>query len=204
MGKSTAWRNMPIDSTLLINAERKTLPFPHHKKVHQLWPETTKEIFEALSDPKYLNSTKLKYIGLDSFSAFTDMLMAEARILRTGYDVFNYYNENIAKLFKLVKAMTKAGKHVIFTCHDEVLMNDSDTVKRIKVKGKEWEGMVEKEFDVVLYATVRVEANAEPKHLFKTRTDGKIPAKAPMGYLDPEMDNDLFAALELIDAKDNA
>lgn len=202
MGKSTSLRNMKKDEVYIINTERKTLPFPNHKDYHQIWAETTKEVFDTLSNPKLIDSTKIKAIVIDSFSAFSDMLVAEARILRSGWDVWMYYAEMLQKLFKLQKALVKKGKDVIMICHDETISGEDTAVKRIKVKGKEWEGLVEKEFDVVLWAAVRVVANAEPDYLFKTRTDGKIPAKAPMGYLPPEVPNDLQAILDIIRQKD--
>lgn len=195
-GKSFSLRNLPEKFTLIANHERKSLPFKGHGKFNQVRPKNVKETFEvmdnAVADPQ------IRIFVSESLSAFLDMLLAEARVLKTGWDVFTYYNEKLYQYFERVRKLNDAGKHVIIISHDDVTTNEltGQTQVTAKVKGNEWKGVIEKEFDIVLHAEMIIDENQKPSYKLRTQTDGVVPAKAPFEMFDSILiDNDMAQVL---------
>jgi hypothetical protein len=147
-GKTYGSRTLDPATTAFINIENKPLPFKNPFK-YIFKPKTVLEIRENLilcEDPKQSFITTVVF---DSFSAFIEMLLKECRAKYKNFDIWNNYNEGIGIMFELIKEMKK---EVIVIAHYETLNIEGDQEKRVKVKGKEWEGMIEKEFTIVLYA----------------------------------------------------
>jgi len=202
-GKSFSLRNLPPKYTLIMNHERKTLPFKGNKAFRQLRPtnvaDTFKHLDEAITDPQ------TQIIVTESLSAFLDMLLAEARVMKTGWDVFTYYNEKLYHYFERVRKLNDAGKYVIVISHDEHDTNEltGETTISAKVKGKEWKGVIEKEFDIVFHAEMHMDENQQPQFQFRTITDGTVPAKAPHEMFDAALiDNDMAVILKIISEYD--
>lgn len=152
---------------------------------------------------KAADGKKSKNIIVDSFSAFTDQLLAEARIVKSGWDVWTYYNETLFKFFEGLREINDSGKNVIIIGHEEYLDNEGGTRVALKVKGKEWSGVVEKEFDIVLYSHSIVEGADSVKYLFRTQTDGICPAKSPMDmFTEITIPNDMEIVLNAIEDYD--
>lgn len=179
-GKSTAMVNLDPKSTAIINTENKPLPFKgniakkfkNHRVV--LDPE---RVIDGIK--YYANLPEIETIVLDSFSAWGDEMYKRARKVKTGWDVQNYYNEFVKKLFDTAK---ESNKFVIFIGHPEMTNTaHGETVKAMKVKGKEWEGVTEKEATIVLYATMEADGEGNNKYFFQTQSDGITNAKSPMG-----------------------
>lgn len=145
-GKTYGARTLDPDTTGFINIENKPLPFKNTFKYHAR-PQNAASVMAALKD--YGDNPDITLIVIDSFSAFVEMLLGEARQSKRGFDVWNLYNEEIGKFLNLVKLIKK---EIIVIAHDETLNIEGAPEKRIKVKGKEWEGLIEKEFTIVLYA----------------------------------------------------
>jgi len=201
-GKTTSMRNLSPASTLLLNIERKALPWKGGAAFPNVKPVTVKMVADLLD--KYKDNPKVEVLAIDSFSAFSDMLVAEARILKTGWDVWDYYNRQLYAFFQQLKAFTDNGKHVVVIGHDETIQDEAGSgVKRLKTKGKEWEGVTEKEFDIVLWANAETKSEEETQYEFITQTNGKFPAKSPMGMLPIRMENDLAKVIELVNAYDS-
>jgi hypothetical protein len=77
----------------------------------------------------------------------------------------------------------KYPKDIFLTAHYEWIQTEEGAIeKRIKVKGKEWESMIEKEFTIVTYADVRIKDEKKQYNL-KLNTDGKDSAKCPPIFL---------------------
>lgn len=178
-GKSTSIEGLPIPGTIIFNIEGKKLPFKGESNFYQVKPIRIKDFYEKWE--KSLIPGKVKIIVVDSFSAFTDMLLAESRIIKTGWDVWSYYNEMIYKYFQLVKKTTEAGIYFIQMAHDEILDQEGESVRRMLVKGKEWSGAVEKEFDIIVYAHAEFISAGVVEYKFQTQTNGHHPAKTPKG-----------------------
>ena len=197
-GKSYSLRNLPKEYTLIMNHERKKLPFQGSNGFIEKRPlnvtDTFKELDAAIASPQ------IRIVVIESLSAFLDMLLNEARILKTGWDVFTYYNEKIYHLFERVRKLNDAGKYTIVISHDDVITNELTGESQVtaKVKGQEWRGAIEKEFDIVLHAEMHMTSDKKPEFKFRTMTDGIVPAKAPHGMFDQFIDNDMFQVLQKI------
>ena len=113
---------------------------------------------------------------LDSFSSYIDSVLKTARETKKGFDIWNFYNEEIGKLMFIIK---KYPKDIFLTAHYEWIQTEEGAIeKRVKVKGKEWEGMIEKEFTIVLYSDIQINDEKRSYNL-KLNTDGKDSAKCP-------------------------
>jgi len=173
-GKTSSFRNVNPKTFGFINVENKPLPFKNNF-VHESRPKDRVELNNALVS--YAKNPEIEAIGIDSFSAYTDMLMADARATKKGYEIFNFYNEELAKFFTLIK---KINKEVYLTAHYEILGMEGNLEKRAKVKGKEWEGVVEKEFTIVLIADNKFNEAGKPEYFFKLAEENTS-AKCPPG-----------------------
>lgn len=146
-GKTYSFRNMNRETTGFINVENKPLPFKGNFKYHGK-PFATGGVFAALK--AYNDNKEIDCIVIDSLSAVFDLFLAEAKATKKGFDIWNYYNELVAKFLAAVK---NVEKEVFLTAHYEWIQDEGGAKeRRVKTQGKAWEGTVEKEFSLVLYA----------------------------------------------------
>lgn len=146
-GKTYSFRNMNRETTGFINVENKPLPFKGNFKYHGK-PFATGGVFAALK--AYNDNKEIDCIVIDSLSAIFDLFLAEAKATKKGFDIWNYHNELVAKFLAAVK---NVEKEVFLTAHYEWIQDEGGAKeRRVKVQGKSWEGTVEKEFSLVLYA----------------------------------------------------
>lgn len=194
-GKTYSFRNMNPETCGFINMEGKPLPFINKFKYYSApngWQDAYNKLIEFAKDP---NITEVVF---DSFSTYMDAVLKTARETKKGFDVWNLYNEEIAKLAFLFK---KYPKDIFVTAHYEWIQNEGGAIeKRIKVKGKEYEGMVEKDFTIVTFADMRIK-DEKKEYYLKLNTDGKDSAKCPPMFLVDDSDtipNDSNAFLQHI------
>lgn len=194
-GKSYSLRNLGKD-TVVLNVERKMLPFQGN--ITNVPIGSTFKLFEAIN--RLHNNDTYKNIVIDSFSEFTDLLLAECKHRAKGFDVWNLYNTEIYNLFQALKNVK--NKYIFVIGHTEIL-TDSDGVRieRMKVKGREHEGMIEKNATCVFYSkTIRKQDGQGVDYKFITNTDGSLPAKTPFGMFNEFLiDNDVAAIVKVFD-----
>lgn len=177
-GKTMAFRNMNPETTGFINMESKPLPFINKFK-HYSTPNNWQECYQKLIE--YAKDSTIEVIILDSFSAYVDSLLKTARDTKKGFDIWNYYNEEIGKLQYLIK---KYPKHLVVTGHYEWVETEEGAVeKRLAVKGKEWKGMLEKDYTIVNYADMIVK-EGKREYFITMNGDGKSSAKTPPMFLE--------------------
>lgn len=177
-GKTMAFRNMNPDTTGFINMESKPLPFINKFK-HYSTPNNWQECYQKLIE--YAKDSTVEVIILDSFSAYVDSLLKTARDTKKGFDIWNYYNEEIGKLQYLIK---KYPKHLIVTGHYEWVETEEGAVeKRLAIKGKEWKGMLEKDYTIVQYSDMIVK-EGKREYFITLNGDGKSSAKTPPMFLE--------------------
>lgn len=146
-GKTYSFRNMDRETTGFINVELKPLPFRGNFKNHAR-PVNPASVMGALK--AYAADDKIHCIVIDSLSAVLDLFLAEAKATKRGFDVWNLYNENVAKFLHEIK---RIEKEVFLTAHYEWIQDEGGAKeRRAKTQGKQWEGWLEKEFSLVLYA----------------------------------------------------
>jgi hypothetical protein len=186
-GKTYSLRNMDINSTGLINTENKPLPFPA-KFVFHARPKKYAGALAALND--YIKEPKIKVVVLDSLSAMFDMLLAESRQNFSGWDIWNNYNKAVGELMNIIK---NAEKEIIITGHYEILNIEESPEKRLKTKGKEWEGVIEKDFTMVLYPEIKYKNGRPERYIMRLAAEGTS-AKCPpaiFGNEVYEVENDM-------------
>lgn len=193
-GKSYSLRNLNPATTRILNIERKTLPFRKAAEYpkNNLKEHGSVQTFEADFDVA-LASKDIDTIVVESFSKYAEMLLTMAKGCEKGYNIYNLYNDKITMF--LEKAKCNNNKFVVILGIDEIVKFETTAggetaTRRIKVAGKQWEGMVEKEFTIVLFTSVKANADKTkpPTYQFITNNfDGTISAKSP-----PDMFNGLY------------
>ena len=179
-GKTMAFRNMNTETTGFVNMESKPLPFLNNFK-HYSTPNNWQECYQKLIE--YAKDSSIEVVILDSFSSYIDSVLKTARDTKRGFDIWNFYNEEIGKLLYLVR---KYPKYIVVTAHYEWVETEEGAVeKRVMVKGKEWKGMIEKEFTMVHYADMNV-TDKKRNYYITLNSDGKSSAKTPPMFLDTE------------------
>ena len=187
-GKTMSFRNMNPNTTGFINAENKPLPFKNEFKFYcspKSWQETYQKLIE------YAKNDEIEVVVLDSFSAYVESLLRNARDTKRNFDIWNMYNDEIGKLTFIIK---NYPKHIIVSAHSNIIeTQDGVEEKRMMVKGGEWnKASVEKEFTIVHYAGLRV-IDGKRKYTIALNSDGKNTAKTPPMFLvegEEEIDND--------------
>ena len=199
-GKTMSFRNLKPETTGFINVESKPLPFINKFK-HYSAPNNWQECYQKLIE--YAKDDTVEVVVLDSFSAYVDSLLKTARETKRGFDIWNYYNEEIGKLLFAIK---KYPKHIIVSAHYEWVETDAGAVeKRIMVKGKEWKGMVEKDFTIVHFADMKI-VEKKRRYTLALNSDGLTSAKTPPIFTDEgidEIENDYNPFLEKMNDKLN-
>lgn len=170
-GKTYSFRNMDENTTGFINAENKPLPFKKAFKYHGK-PKTIAGTIKCIKD--YSENPEIDSIVLDSLTAVFELFEKELSQKYSGYDLWAQYNKQVAEVLDLIKL---AQKDVFVTSHYEVLNIEKNPEKRVKVLGKRWEGTIEKEFTVVMYADCKFN-NDEPHYFFRLSGEG-LSAKCP-------------------------
>jgi len=131
-GKTYTARTFDPETTGIVNAENKPLPFKHKFK-HMSRPGSYKEAYESIIE--FAKNPDIDLIYIDSFSAILEYALLEARKTKKGFDVWNHYSECISRLIELIK---KVPKHVFTTAHYEVIENvDGNNEKVVKSKGEQ-------------------------------------------------------------------
>lgn len=171
-GKTYGFRNLSETKTGFINAESKPLPFPKAFKYHAR-PKKWAGINKAFDD--FALNPEIDLIVLESFSAAFEMWIEECRTNYSGWDIWNAYNKGVGELLAKIK---KAEKEVVITGHYEILNVEGSPEKRLKVKGKEWEGIIEKEFTIVMYSEIKYKSGKPDQYLYKLAGEG-CSAKVP-------------------------
>lgn len=171
-GKTYSFRNMNPETTGFINIENKPLPFKNNFK-HHIRPVSTAEVLESIKE--YAKNDEIKCICIDSLSAYMDLALAEAKKSKKGFDIYNYYNDMI-DLFNLY--VKKTEKEVYATAHYEILGIEGSMEKRVKAKGKTHEGMVEKDYTIVLYSDSKFDDKGRSSYYYVLAGEG-LSAKCP-------------------------
>jgi len=182
-GKTYSLRNLDPKSTGFINIEGKPLPFKNEFKYYykpKSWDEAYKKLIELAK------KDEIKVVVLDSFSKYVDSLLSTARKIKRNYDIWNYYNEKIGELLYIV---SRYPKDLFITAHTEMIETEQGVMEeRIAVKGKEWKGLIEKEFTIVNYADIKITDDSKRDYFFRLNSDGVISAKTPPALFEEKED----------------
>jgi len=177
-GKTMAFRNMDPETTGFINLENKPLPFLNNFK-HYSTPNTWQECYQQLI--KYAKDDTIKVVLLDSLSAYFDSLLKTAYETKKGFEIWNYFNEEVGKILFLIKKYTK---HIVVTAHyDWIVTENGGEEKCIYVPGGKWKGKVGKDFTVVHYSEMNI-VDDKRNYYIVLNSDGRSDGKTPPIFLD--------------------
>ena len=195
-GKSTSLRNLDPKTTIILDLERKGLPFKNTAftiKDCDTLAALDRELKAAM------DNKEVKVIVIESITKYFEMLLSQAQMMFKGFDVWSHYNRSIGNVLNRVKNDSAV---IVFTAIDEIVKiptpEGTEQARRsVAVKGKEWEGKVEKEFLVVFFTSVKKTKDGAMEYQFMTNTDGVCSAKSPMDmYAQQYIPNDLAAAIQ--------
>ena len=196
-GKSTSLRNLPHDRTIIIDLERKGLPFREAKNFQIITANTLPDIEKAISTA----TQNADIVVIESFTKYCEILIDVAQKMYKGFDIWNYYNKQIRNTLESLK---NEKATVVVTAIDEIVKIMQPTggeynTRRIKVQGKVHEGCIEKELLLVLFTEVRREKDSI-EYCFQTNSDGITSAKTPMGmFSDLYIPNDLNTVINSVE-----
>ena len=194
-GKSYLTKTANRDTTGYINVERKPLPYKLEPFKYEGRPKTWVGFMKNFQD--YIDSPDVKQIIIDSQTEAFNVLNNEMKKMFSGWDVAKNYNSRVWEYLTLLK---NAEKDIIVMSHDERLKSvDADSVRRMFVHNKEYEGKIEEHYTIVLYACSRLKED-KPQWFLKT-FDSDTTAKVPENLFDGKMEipnsaDFIFSALE--------
>jgi hypothetical protein len=190
-GKSTSFRNFKEDELAVINVENKPLPF--RKAFESIRATDNYEIIKSC-----LSKTRKKSIAIDDASyLIVNQFMRGHSSIGKGNGVFALYNDLGDQFWKLVEHIKSLpGDRIVYVImHEE--QTDYGTIKP-KTIGKMLD---EKVCIEVLFTIVLRSMYIDGNYVFRTKTDGNDPSKAPMDMFNDEyIPNDLRAVDETIRA----
>lgn len=170
-GKTYSFRNMDENTTGFCNSELKPFPFKKSFKYHGK-PTTIAGTLKCITD--FSQNPEIDCIVIDSLTSIFELFEKELQKNFSGYDLWAAYNKKVSEVLDLIKI---APKEVFLTSHYEVLSIEKNPEKRVKVLGKRHEGLIEKEFSIVLYADCKFK-DEKPEYFFITVGEG-MSAKCP-------------------------
>ena len=191
-GKSTSLRNLDPADTILLNCERKALPFREAKrfKMHAQ-PANLDRFQHAL---KRALAAAASIVVVDSFSSLAEMVYAH--VIRYELEdtraAWGRYKDTIHDILLQCKVPDKC---VVYTGIESTIQDENmRVIKTVDVQGS-LKGKIEKEFEIVLWA----QAQGDGAYKFLTNSDGRCSAKSPMGMFDDAfVDNDISVVLSAI------
>jgi len=195
-GKTTAFRNLGPE-TVMYNTEKKMLPFKNNG-IKVVATDSVNDLLTKLNQFKGNSYPQITNIVIDSFSDYSDMILAECKAKHKGFEIYNAYNTKVYELFQTLKGIE--NRYIFITGHPEILQDsDGNTIFRMAVRGKEFEGKMEKFATCVFYSDPKRRQNGKGvEYLFLTNTDGRYPAKTPMGMFEHmHVENDISKIIEV-------
>lgn len=171
-GKTMSAQNLDRITTGFLNVENKPLPFKGDFQNHVI-PKNVTEVTNTLIE--WAKNPAITSVFIDSLSAIFDMVLMDCRARFKGFEVWGNYADIIQKLIDLIK---RIPKEVFMTAHYEILGIEGNMEKRVKVQGKMLEGVIEKDFTIVLYGNKKFDEKGRPKYSYNLVEDGAS-AKCP-------------------------
>ena len=178
VGKSASLRNIPEDRYSVVEVNGKPLPF-----------KTKKAAYNSSDYAKisaYMHNTPADIIIIDD----SQYLMANEFMRRAKERGFEKFTEIGLNFWNLINEVQSLPPHKIVYFLHHVETGDDGMMKE-KTIGKllDEKICIAGMFTIVLYAD-----KSDKTYFFATQSDGKTPAKTPMGMFEKQnIDNDLFA-----------
>lgn len=211
-GKSTSWRNVPVDDAFVIKPNSKELPFPGARKSY-----TTDKNVVITSDLKDIpvllrkinKMTHIKYLLIDDNTHFQNARMMSQSFMNDNSNAgFGKWNKFGADVFDAITGTAEELRddlYIVYMHHTEI---KGDGKKGFKSAGQLLDNTIEPEsyFTYILHTVVERDNNNKPSYKFYTNDPGDRVAKMPMGmFSDDELtiDNDIYEVIKRIEEYNN-
>ena len=196
-GKSSTFRNLDPETTVVVNTERKPLPFKDFAKFKNVNISKYKDFVKLMSELK--NDTKYKVVIIDSFTSLTEIIQKYCDSVFSGFEQWKQYNEAIQNALWDIKDLPQQVFVTGIPEYTEVAPGEQKGY--IRVKGKEHKyGGTEKEFAIVLWTKLIEQEDGEISDFqLSYKPSKQNTAKAPDGMFEGELKNDAKVIIEAID-----
>lgn len=188
-GKSRSLKNFSEDEILLVNVERKRLPFKKQFK-YVLNTDDYGKIMEQLA------KMPLKTAVIDDAGyLLSNNFMkghSQGRKGREVYDLYNDLADSFWGLFKFIKTKLPQDTIVYILMHED---SDESGNMKLKTIGKLLDDKVCLEGMVTICLRCM---SVDGRHFFRTVTDGSDITKSPEEMFESEIENDLKAVDTII------
>ena len=195
-GKSSSFRNLPPERTVVINIERKILPFKSFRKFKNINISKYKDFEKVMRQLK--ESDKYDYVVIDSLTSLIEIINKYCESVYSGYSVWSEYNNMIWNTLQDIKELPQ---QVFVTAIPELVeVKPGETKAFARVKAKEHKaGGIEKEFTIVLHTDLLEDEEGNIiEYRFDTKPSKYTSAKSPDGlFEDRYIPND---AVEIVKA----
>lgn len=207
-GKSASLRNMPVKESLLITASDKKLPW---KGGTASWGKRIRHIDDMNEIPALLDMVNakpdIKYVIIEDHTHIQNerLLSDKFQLAGQGQNKYARWESFGRDVFASIFGKAKTLRDDLFIIVIGHVNKDNDGTYSFKTFGK----MVGNSVDppsyarIVFHAIVRSDKK-EPreKFAFLTNSDGIHEAKSPEGMFSTYIENDLYAAIKLIQEYD--
>jgi len=195
-GKSSTMRSLPPEKTVILNTERKAMPFKGFSKFKNIDISSVKSFNTVMSELK--KDDKYEFVVIDSLTSFTELVNKYTEITFSGFESWKQYNSHIYDAMQVIKSLKQ---QVFVTAIPEYLEKSLGELKGYaRVKGKELKhGGIEKEFAVVLWTNlVEDEDGVVIDYQLSYEPNKHNTAKAPHEMFEGDVKNDALFVSESI------
>jgi len=215
-GKTTAWRNIPAQNSMIITPNGKRLPFKGASKQYLPLDRNTGKgnviTTNKLNDiPNWLSwinkASHIKYVLLDDFTHYFNARIMSKDFLNqnSGNAAFQKWNVFGSDVFNAIFAqLPNLREDLTIVVNHHVSLNDMGKYA-FKSSGK----LLENTIDPVSYFTYvlhsRIMKNDDKiEYKFQTNDDGIYECKTPMGCFEElYIDNDMKMVIDAIEKYEN-
>ena len=197
-GKSSSFRNLDPTKTVILNTERKILPFKKFNKFKNINISTYKDFAKVMKELK--KNDTYDYVIIDSLTSLLEICNKYTETVYSGYSIWKEYNSLI---YDILQDMKDLPQQVFVTGIPVYAEPEPGEYKAyVKTKGKEWLYSIEKEFAIVLHTHLADDEEGNiTDYQFDTRPSKHTSAKTPSEmFSDRYIENDVTLVVEAIDA----
>lgn len=198
-GKSTAMRNLPLEKTIWLNTEKKSLPFRGQKRL--LNNVQVKDPDEMIQGMAWIEEqSDCEYVVLDSLTMLMDMWYMKHIATAPANKTMQMWGEYKNFGMNILELMKQSKKFYIVTSLVDTKMDRFGSPEKecSKIQGSLGGGAVESHFTVVAHTNIKQDPTTKELTygfvLGKTNDRPLVSAKSPMDFLEGKKvieDNDI-------------
>lgn len=175
-GKSSSFRNLDPSKTVVLNTERKILPFRGFNKFKNININRYKDYDKVIKELK--KDTKYDYVIIDSLTSLLEISNKYCETVFSGYNIWSEYNSMV---YNILQDMKDLPQQVFITAIPEFFDDGQGNVKAFaKTKGKEFKYSIEKEFAIVLHTHLEEDDEGNISHYqLDTKPSKHTSSKSP-------------------------